>query len=190
MATFNVNHSQDDPFYRYKMAPVKVKFEGKHGRSRSVFLNITDIAQSLCRPPTLILKYISHTLGVQTHIDCDKRYIINGHHTFEDLQSLLKTFISTYVLCKTCFNPDTYLIVKSKKVKLLCTACGSSFTFRDEHKFIRYIISHPPSTKNYIQDLKKRKKQEERKSKQNDSFSGCDFTDSLPQKSSSLNVLE
>ena len=170
MATFNLNH-KDDPFYRYKMPAVTLKYEGKNTRVRTVIVNMTEIAKSMYRSPHYIVKFISTTLGVQMQIDCDGRHMIKGHHTTENIQKLISKFLDKYVLCTKCSNPETILKVASKKVKLLCTACGHSSTYNDQHKFIKYILSHPPSQSDYTQLLKKQKSRQAKKREQNDTHS-------------------
>ena len=160
MATLNLNLKQDDPFYRYKMPAVMLKHEGKNTRIRTVFVNITDIAKSLYRSPKYVLKFLSTTLGVQMLIDCDSRYILKGHHKKEDIQDLISKFLNKYVLCTGCSNPETYLRLASKKVRLVCIACGHSSILDDEHKFTKYLMSHPPSAEDFKQLLKKQKQRQ------------------------------
>jgi translation initiation factor 5 len=62
----------------------------------------------ICVDPT---KYFGCELGAQ--VKCDdknERYIVNGEHDAERLQTILDGFISKFVLCASCRNPETDLV--------------------------------------------------------------------------------
>lgn len=119
----NVDHSNPDPFYRYKMPAVQIKIEGKGGGCKTVFLNLIDVAEALKRNPEHILKHIGYELGTQTKIDNNFRCIVSGSHDSKKLQSLVYSFIDKYVICGFCNNPETFYVV-SKGLKMECYACG------------------------------------------------------------------
>ena len=51
-------------------------------------------------------------MGAQVKLDpANDRYIVNGAHTAERLQSLLDGFINKFVLCPSCKNPETDLVL-------------------------------------------------------------------------------
>ena len=56
-------------------------------------------------------KFFGCELGAQTQFDAkNDRYIVNGSHTGEKLQTLLDGFIKKFVLCPECSNPETNLV--------------------------------------------------------------------------------
>lgn len=56
-------------------------------------------------------KYFGCELGAQTLFDTkNDRYIVNGSHMDEKLQTLLDGFIKKFVLCPECSNPETNLV--------------------------------------------------------------------------------
>ena len=56
-------------------------------------------------------KFFGCELGAQTQFDSkNDRYIVNGSHTGEKLQTLLDGFIKKFVLCPECSNPETNLV--------------------------------------------------------------------------------
>lgn len=144
--TFNINRANPDPFYRYKMPRLIAKVEGRGNGIKTVVANMTEIARSLCRPPTYPTKFFGCELGAQTIFDeANERYIVNGAHEAGKLQDLLDGFIRKFVLCEKCDNPETSLTVDRKdNIHADCAACGHHYTLDSRHKLITFIINHPP----------------------------------------------
>lgn len=78
----------------------------------------------------------------------NERFIVNGSHDATKLQDLLDGFIRKYVLCPECDNPETDLLVATKKgtISQGCKACGFHGPLEVHHKVNTYIIKNPPST--------------------------------------------
>ena len=75
-------------------------------------------------------------------------FIVNGSHDAEKLLNLLYSFISKFVLCSKCKNPETSLMV-SNQIRQKCIACGHEATIpKTLHKLTNYIINHPPDGTN------------------------------------------
>lgn len=93
-------------------------------------------------------KYFGCELGAQTQFDFkNDRYIVNGSHDASKLQDLLDGFIRKFVLCPGCDNPETDLIVSTKKgtISQGCKACGFHGPLEFNHKLNTYILKNPPS---------------------------------------------
>ncbi|GMF02960.1 unnamed protein product [Ambrosiozyma monospora] len=125
LANINICRDNDDPFYRYKMPPIQAKIEGKGNGIKTRVLNATDVARALARPVPYVIKYFGFELGAQTAIDEDKeKFLINGVHENSKLQDVLDGFISKFVLCQSCKNPETVLKVeKNGRISKDCKAC-------------------------------------------------------------------
>lgn len=116
-----------------------VKFEKK----KTLLSNLTQVAKALDRPAIYILKYFSIEIGAQIVEDKkDDRFFINGFHDAQKLQELLNFFIQTYVLCTTCENPETQLLVENKKISQKCKACGYQTFLKNQHKLNNFIIQY------------------------------------------------
>jgi translation initiation factor 5 len=146
----NIRRDVKDPFYRYKMPRVLSKIEGKGNGIKTLVTNMADVAKALCRPPTIVTKYFGGEFGSIVHCD-DKaqRYIVNGVHEGDKLQSTLDGFISKFVLCGECDNPETDLIVENANARdamiwKQCKACGQRTKVDMTHKLIPYILKNPP----------------------------------------------
>ncbi|BFZ07108.1 hypothetical protein BsWGS_10147 [Bradybaena similaris] len=143
----NIDRGNTDPFYRYKMPRLIAKVEGKGNGIKTVIVNMSEVAKALSRPPTYPTKFFGCELGAQTQFDAkNDRYIVNGSHTDEKLQTLLDGFIKKFVLCPECSNPETNLVVHVKKqtIQQRCIACGNLGSVDMRHKLTTFILKNPP----------------------------------------------
>lgn len=145
MATVNIRRDVTDPFYRYKMERLQSKIEGKGNGIKTVVVNLSSVAQSLARPPAYVIKYFGFELGAQTNTNpSDDRWIINGAHEAGKLQDQLDGFISKFVLCKNCKNPETDVVIKDGNILLDCKACGQRSTIDLRLKLSGFILKNAP----------------------------------------------
>jgi len=138
--------ARGDAHYRYKMPQLLTKVEGKGNGVKTVLPNIADIARSLSRPPTYPTKFFGCELGAQTVWDEKAdRYIVNGIHDASRLRELLDSFIDKFVLCGSCKNPETDLIItKDENILRDCKACGERRPCDMRHKLTTFILKNPP----------------------------------------------
>ncbi|KAL8674784.1 MAG: hypothetical protein Q9168_000765 [Polycauliona sp. 1 TL-2023] len=145
MATVNIRRDVSDPFYRYKMERIQSKVEGKGNGIKTVIVNLSSVASSLSRPPSYVIKYFGFELGAQTNNNPnDDRWIINGSHEASKLQDYLDGFISKFVLCKQCKNPETDVNFKDGYILLDCKACGQRSTVDGRLKLSSFILKNQP----------------------------------------------
>lgn len=146
MSFINICRENTDVFYRYKMPPIQSKTEGRGNGIKTAIINLTDVARALARPPAYIIKYFGFELGAQTFIDEGKdRYLVNGVHDTGKLQDTLDGFINKFVLCASCKNPETDIVVKKGDVLIReCKACGKTTDIDPRSKLSSYIIKNPP----------------------------------------------
>jgi len=99
----------------------------------------------LARPPSYVIKYFGFELGAQTNNNpADDRWIVNGAHEAGKLQEYLDGFISKFVLCKKCKNPETEVHIKDGDITLDCKACGQISPVDARLKLSSYIIKNAP----------------------------------------------
>lgn len=147
MGSVNVNREVTDVFYRYKMPRISAKVEGKGNGIKTVIVNMMDVAKAIGRPATYPTKYFGCELGAQTQFDYkNERFIVNGSHDGEKLQGMLDGFIRKFVLCPACDNPETELLVSTKKQTISqgCRACGFHGPLEVNHKLNTFILKNPP----------------------------------------------
>ncbi|KAI0089809.1 eukaryotic translation initiation factor 5 [Irpex rosettiformis] len=142
----NIRRDVDDKFYRYRMPLLLTKIEGKGNGIKTVIPNMADVARALSRPPTYPTKFFGCELGAQTSVDeKNDRYIVNGAHDATKLRELLDGFIDKFVLCKSCKNPETdLLITKNETIIRDCKACGKRTDIDMRHKLTTFILKNPP----------------------------------------------
>ncbi|RAK96344.1 translation initiation factor eIF5 [Aspergillus ibericus CBS 121593] len=158
MATVNIRRDVSDPFYRYKMERLQSKIEGKGNGIKTVVVNLNSVAQSLSRPPAYVIKYFGFELGAQANAKpTDDRWIINGAHDAPKLQDYLDGFISKFVLCKKCKNPETDVVVKDEKISLDCKACGQRSEVDSRLKLSTFILRNGTHTKGGKKDKASKK---------------------------------
>jgi translation initiation factor 5 len=132
------------------MPLLTTKIEGKGNGIKTVIPNMSDVARALSRPPTYTTKFFGCELGAQTSFDeKNDRYIVNGAHNADRLRELLDVFIDKFVLCKSCKNPETELVIlKSGRLEDIirdCKACGKRTGVDMRHKLTTFILKNPPA---------------------------------------------
>ncbi|KAJ5386870.1 hypothetical protein N7509_009411 [Penicillium cosmopolitanum] len=165
MATVNIRRDVTDPFYRYKMEKLQSKIEGKGNGIKTVIVNLDSVAKSLSRPPAYLIKYFGFELGAQANAKpTDERWIINGAHDAAKLQDYLDGFISKFVLCKKCKNPETDVQIKDEKITLDCKACGQRSDVDPRLKLSTFIVrNNPKGGKKEKKDKKARREAKKEK---------------------------
>ncbi|CDO94363.1 unnamed protein product [Kluyveromyces dobzhanskii CBS 2104] len=155
--SINICRDNNDPFYRYKMPPIQAKIEGRGNGIKTVVMNTMDVARALNRPAPYIIKYFGFELGAQTAINVENdRYIVNGAHQPAKLQDVLDTFISKFVLCGSCKNPETEIVItKDGDLVRDCKACGKRTPMDLRHKLSSFILKNPPEGMNGSKKKKK-----------------------------------
>ncbi|KAG5647355.1 hypothetical protein DXG03_000423 [Asterophora parasitica] len=154
----NIRRDVDDKFYRYRvpfelslsMPILNTKIEGKGNGIKTVVPNMSDVARALSRPPTYTTKFFGCELGAQTSFDeKNDRYIVNGAHNAERLRELLDVFIDKFVLCGSCKNPETELVIlksgRNEDIIRNCAACGVQSGVDMRHKLTTFILKNPPA---------------------------------------------
>lgn len=146
MSFINICRDNTDPFYRYKMPPIQSKIEGRGNGIKTAVVNTSEVARALNRPPAYLIKYFGFELGAQTSINEENdRYLVNGVHDAPKLQDTLDGFINKFVLCGSCKNPETEIIItKNDDLIRDCKACGKRTPIDLRSKLATYILKNPP----------------------------------------------
>lgn len=93
-------------------------------------------------------KFFGHELGAQaTFNDVTERYIVNGVHEPGRLREVLDLFIEKFVLCPSCKNPETELIImKDDTILRDCKACGQRVNLDMRIRLTKFILNNPPKS--------------------------------------------
>ncbi|CCH42602.1 Eukaryotic translation initiation factor 5 [Wickerhamomyces ciferrii] len=130
------------------MPPIQAKVEGRGNGIKTAIPNLSEVARALGRPPSYLIKYFGFELGAQTSInESTDRYLVNGVHDQPKLQDSLDGFINKFVLCGSCKNPETVIII-TKDGNLIrdCKACGQRTSIDPRSKLATYIEKNPPES--------------------------------------------
>lgn len=130
MSSKKINIDKDaigDSNYRYKMSEILLKYEGQGNGQRTIFLNIADISEEIKRDQEIIISFIVYSLGCKFIINKEKQIVLYGTHTKETIQNTIFDFITKFVICPNCKNPETFFTLSKGKnefdIEMNCTAC-------------------------------------------------------------------
>jgi translation initiation factor 2 beta subunit (eIF-2beta)/eIF-5 len=118
--SINIPASNTDPFMRYKRDLLTITHTSKQG-GQTHLTNVDVVAKQLGRDSNILMKYFGKCLGVRSDV---RTNIIQGVHDRNVLEELLEKYIELSILCKTCHNPETDVVVGKKSTVLKCHACG------------------------------------------------------------------
>ena len=110
---------------RYVMKPPLV---ARIGSKKTSWMNFTEICGLLKREPSHVLSFYLAELSTEGSIDASGRITFKGLFKSQKIQSLLKKYITLYVMCAMCRSPETDL-AKDQATRLYfvkCNACGAS----------------------------------------------------------------
>jgi translation initiation factor 2 subunit 2 len=122
---------------RFKLPKAEIFYEG----NTSVIKNFDKISDAINREPDEILKYLLGGLGTAGERS-GSRLIFQGKIRAESIQSKLKEYIDTYVMCSECGKPDTHLVKRRRNTMVRCDACGAIRPLKSQKR----IIEKKPST--------------------------------------------
>lgn len=138
MANINIGtKNKNDPHYRYKMPSLVIKNTGKGNGIKTELTNINDIAKSLDRDTKSIMKFFAYELGTIVN-----GLIINGKFDENTLNNLLEKFITKFVSCNICDNPETIFVIRKKILQTECKACGERCDIDIKHRLTDYLLKN------------------------------------------------
>ena len=109
--------SDDD---RFKLPEIEIFYEG----NTSVIKNFDKISDAMNREPDEILKFLLGGLGTAGERS-GSRLIFQGKIRAEAIQTKLKDYLDTFVMCSECGKPDTHLVKRGRNTIVRCDACGA-----------------------------------------------------------------
>jgi len=105
---------------RFKIPVAETIIQG----NQTIIQNFSQIAETLRREPSHILKFLAKELAAPAGLD-GTRAILQAKFSQKMIQQKLEAYVVDYVFCKECKNPDTRLIKEDRIVFLKCEACGA-----------------------------------------------------------------
>lgn len=139
----NIGRPDTDPNYRYKMPVLTIKNEGRGNGVKTVFPNIVDVAKSLKVDPKYVIKYFGIELGAHSEVKND-RYLVTGTVGAKQMNDVLDKFISQFVVCPGCRDPEIRWEVGKSSFDIDCAACGYHAPLKVAHKLYDFVLKNPP----------------------------------------------
>eukprot|EP00708_Paratrimastix_pyriformis_P003020 GAFH01001784.1.p1 GENE.GAFH01001784.1~~GAFH01001784.1.p1 ORF type:complete len:437 (+),score=86.43 GAFH01001784.1:128-1312(+) len=123
------------------MPRIVTKVEGKGNGIKTVFPNMFEVATALRRDPNYITKYFGYELGaLSQYSEKSHSGVVNGNHSWNTIHDLLKQFITTFVLCHKCGNPETDFGMSGGNLTFHCLACGGVSQGPQAHRLTQAIL--------------------------------------------------
>ena len=105
---------------RFKIPLAETMIQG----NQTIIKNFSQIAETLRRDPSHILKFLTKELATPAGLD-GSRAILQAKISQKMIQQKIDVYVADYVLCKECKRPDTKLIKEDRITFLKCEACGA-----------------------------------------------------------------
>jgi len=180
MASLNINSAHHaDKHYRYKMAALDAKQDGRSKQRKTFLLNLPEIARQLRRSPELLIQWISldpkcaGTTGGFDSSSGQPRWYIKGHHDTRTLQESLNALCGELVVCQKCGDCGTRLYTVNeggtkkkpiRRINMSCGACGAeAMTARQDPKLARHLPDRATPFKEEAQGKKESRRSTEEK---------------------------
>ncbi len=115
---------------RAKKIRMKIPQVAKDGPKKTVFINFAEICQNLNRQQEHVLQFLTAELGTNGTTDSNSRLTVKGSFKGKDIESVLRKYITEYVMCRVCGSLETSLSrdANTRLYSLSCASCGASRT--------------------------------------------------------------
>lgn len=105
---------------RFRIPVVETIIQG----NQTIIKNFSQIAETLRREPSHILKFLTKELATPAGLS-GTRAMFQAKISQKMIQQKLESYVKDYVLCKECGSPDTKLIKEGRITFIKCEACGA-----------------------------------------------------------------
>jgi translation initiation factor 2 subunit 2 len=110
----------------FKVPTVDSIIEG----NKTIFRNLGPIADVARRDKDDIIKFLTKELSAPISID-DQRAVISAKIQQGALDSKIKKYFETYIICKECRKPDTRIEGMDRGyMVIVCEACGARYSIK------------------------------------------------------------
>jgi len=105
--------------------PQIIKLTGK----RTAWANFVEICNQMKRAPEHVLSFVTAELGAEGSIN-EEKMLLKDKFNSKQIESLLKKYITEYVICSLCKTSNTVLVKDSntRLYILKCESCQSTRT--------------------------------------------------------------
>lgn len=109
---------------------IPVPIVNRVGTSRSVWVNFSDVCNSLNRPIDHLFQFILVELGCEGSIGGENQFLLKNKYNNKHIESLLKKYVHDYVQCTNCKSTKTTLKKdnSTRMQVMVCSICKSEKT--------------------------------------------------------------
>lgn len=98
--------------------------------NKTIIRNFSQIADVARREVGEIAKYMTKELAAPVSVE-EQRLIISTKVNSEAINSKVKKYFESYVICKECHKPDTKVVSQERGfLTIVCEACGARYTIK------------------------------------------------------------
>ena len=139
-----IKKGEDPNSYRYMMHPINSQIKG----NITSIPNISEICYDIGRSQICLRTWYTFSFSSKVRFDTKTNELqLSGKYDSHQLQESLYEFISLFVSCPTCSNPETTMFIQSNnQLGLQCRACGSSSPVslknKIQQKMGSWIVKH------------------------------------------------
>jgi len=106
------------------------RFEMPTGESfiqgnKTIVKNFSQILKAINRESKHMLKFFAKETATAAAIDDSNRLVLSGKFNYEQVNRLISSYITQFILCPECKRPDTKVVEKQGIRMLKCEACGA-----------------------------------------------------------------
>lgn len=116
-----INHTVDDPFYRYQMNKLNVVSQ----RNTTAITNIEEVSKDIDRDPLILIEYLKCKFNI-TFVYKKGILTTAKNVTYDEATYAIKEFLDYYVLCSKCHLPETYYEISDNIVQIICKCCSNT----------------------------------------------------------------
>ena len=106
---------------RFQMPEVESFMQG----NKTIVKNFSSILKVIGRDQKHLFKYLVKETATSASIDENNRLVLNGKFGRDQVNKLIESYISQFLLCPECKRPDTKVVEKQGVRLLKCEACGA-----------------------------------------------------------------
>lgn len=105
---------------RFQLPKIDSFIEG----NRTIITNWRDITKQIRRDEH-VAKLLAKDLATSYSLDKTGRLAFSGKFGNSSLNKMLSDYVKAFVICNECSKPDTKLVRESRRLVVVCEACGS-----------------------------------------------------------------
>ncbi len=111
---------------RFEIPNVKGHVQG----NATIISNYGQIADTLNRPKTHLLKFLNKELAAKGVIKKDQFAIFNTKLPSTRINEKIAEYANTFVLCESCGKPETKIEKVGQALFIKCQACGAKHALK------------------------------------------------------------